>query len=149
MLKQILKDQFLRDLEKLKEEIGLYRNEPMIWVTAEGINNSGGNLCLHLVGNLNNYIGKELGKTGYVRHRELEFTLKNVPRTELLMMIDQTIKVVGTTLDGLTDEQLKDEYPILVFTVKKSTEFFLVHLLSHLSYHLGQVNYHRRLLDKG
>jgi uncharacterized damage-inducible protein DinB len=148
MLIQTLKVLFLRDLEKLKEEIGLYRNERAIWSVSEGISNSGGNLCLHLVGNLNTYIGAELGKTGYIRHRELEFSLKDVPIAELINMIDKTIEVVGTTLGGLTDEQLAEEYPVLVFSGKKSTEYFLVHLLTHLSYHLGQINYHRRLLDK-
>jgi uncharacterized damage-inducible protein DinB len=148
MLIQTLKALFLRDLEKLKEEIGLYRDEQAIWRTAEGISNSGGNLCLHLVGNLNNYIGAELGKTGYIRQRDLEFSLKDVPLAELLHMIDKTIEVVGATLDGLTNEQLAEEYPVLVFSGKMSTEYFLVHLLTHLSYHLGQINYHRRLLDK-
>lgn len=42
---------------------------------------------------------------------------------------------------------LQQEYPILVFESKTSTEFFLIHLSTHLAYHLGQINYHRRLLD--
>jgi len=28
-----------------------------------------------------------------------------------------------------------------------TTEYFLLHLLGHLNYHLGQISYHRRLLD--
>jgi uncharacterized damage-inducible protein DinB len=55
--------------------------------------------------------------------------------------------VVDAALNNLTEDQLTDEYPVLVFKEKTSTEYMLVHLATHLSYHLGQINYHRRLLD--
>lgn len=147
MLIQILKTLFRRDLERLWQEIDAYKDEAKIWYVEKAIANSAGNLCLHLVGNLNAYIGAELGKTGYVRHRELEFSLKDIPKTELLSKIDETIQVVEQGLSTLTDEQLQQEYQLLVFHEKTSTEYFLVHLATHLTYHLGQVNYHRRLLD--
>ena len=147
MLVQTLKTLFSRDLERLKKEIDLYQNEEIIWHTEKGIANSAGNLCLHLVGNLNTYIGAELGKTGYIRHRELEFSLKDIPKNELLKTVEETIIVVATALDTLTDEQLDDEYPQVVFDKPMSTSYFLVHLATHLAYHLGQINYHRRLLD--
>ena len=116
-------------------------------VYGKGIANSAGNLCLHVVGNLNTYIGAELGKTGYVRQRELEFSLKDIPKAELLSKIDETIRVVEKALNDLTDEQLSEEYPVLVFAEKTSTQYLLIHLATHLTYHLGQINYHRRLLD--
>jgi hypothetical protein len=84
MLIETLKRLFTRDLNKLKAEIELYRNEKNIWRTDEGIANSAGNLCLHLTGNLNAYIGAELGNTVYIRERDLEFSLQNIPRQELV-----------------------------------------------------------------
>ncbi len=148
MLPESLKPLFSRDLNKLKQEIGAYNNEQRIWVTEGAISNSAGNLCLHLVGNLNHFIGKVLGGTGYIRNREAEFSLKGVPRQELVEMIEATITMVDSSLDKISPEQLSQEYPIQVFEKKMTIEFFLLHLCSHLSYHLGQVNYHRRLLDK-
>ena len=147
MLLQTLKQLFNRDLNKLKKEIELYQNEKLIWHTEKNISNSGGNLCLHLIGNLNTYIGKEIGKTGYIRQRELEFSQKNIPRAELIQQIEKTIQTINFSLDQLSPEQLKEEYPILVWEEKTSTEYLLVHLTTHLTYHLGQINYHRRLLD--
>lgn len=147
MLTQTLKTLFRRDLEKLKKEIELYQDEKVIWSIDKGISNSAGNLCLHLVGNLNTYIGTELGKTGYVRHRDLEFSLKGMPRSELSAKIDETMAVIERTLETLTAGQLESEYPQQVFGKPMTTEYFLVHLSSHLTYHLGQINYHRRLLD--
>ena len=147
MLTKTLKSLFSRDLKNLRQEIELYQSEKALWVTDKSINNSGGNLCLHLVGNLNAYIGDTLGKSGYVRHRDLEFSLKDVPRSELLNQIDDTIRTVEGVLENLRDEDLQLEFPILVLEQRTSTEYFLVHLATHLSYHLGQVNYHRRLLD--
>ncbi|QMW02253.1 DinB family protein [Spirosoma foliorum] len=147
MLTQVLKSLFRRDLERLRLEIELYKDESKLWYIEKGIANSAGNLCLHLIGNLNTYIGAELGKTGYVRHRELEFSLKDIPKAELLRMIDETIDVVNKALDMVTDEQLEAEYPTLVFEEPTTTGYFLVHLTTHLTYHRGQINYHRRLLD--
>src|ERR1700754_5103632 len=101
MLIETLQSIFARDLNKLRTEIESYKDEGNIWKIDGNIANSAGNLCLHLVGNLNTYIGKEIGKTSYVRNRELEFSLKNVPRKELLEKIDDTIKVVNNSLDKL------------------------------------------------
>ena len=147
MLTETLIPLYTRDLNKLKHEIDSYKNEPTIWHFEKGIANSAGNLCLHLVGNLKTYIGAALGQHPYVRNRELEFLAKDIPRADLLQSIEETITVVESSLRKLTEEDLKKEYPILVFDKTTSTEYFLVHLATHLTYHLGQVNYHRRLLD--
>jgi len=147
MVIETLQKIFKRDLEKLKQEIASYRDESNLWKIDKSIANFSGNLCLHLVGNLNTYIGAEIGKTGYVRDRDREFSQKNVPQDELVKMIGDTITVVENGLNKLKEEDLEKEYPLLVFKEKTSTGYFLIHLTVHLGYHLGQVNYHRRLLD--
>jgi len=147
MLIETLKSLFDRDLNKLKVEIESYQNETQIWVIDKNILNSSGNLCLHLVGNLNTYIGAEIGKTGYIRNRELEFSLKDIPQSELIEKIENTILVVNNALNTLTETDLQAIYPLIVFEKEMTTGFFLVHLSSHLTYHLGQINYHRRLLS--
>ena len=146
MLTETLKSLFNRDLNKLKVEIESYQNESQMWIIDKNISNSAGNLCLHLIGNINNFIGTELGKTGYVRNRPLEFSLKDVPRSEIITKIDETIVVVNNTLDSLTEADLQAIYPQIVFEKEMTTEFFLVHLATHLAYQLGQINYHRRLI---
>jgi RecB family endonuclease NucS len=145
---ETLKILFNRDLNRLKSEIGLYDNENDIWKVQKGITNSAGNLSLHLVGNLNTYIGNVFGKTNYVRNRELEFSLKDISKSELVKKIEETIDVVNEGLDLVSNEELKMDFPLLVFKEKTSTEFMLIHLTTHLAYHLGQVNYHRRLLNR-
>ncbi|MDQ6531687.1 DinB family protein [Flavobacterium sp. LHD-85] len=144
---QTLKTLFNRDLDKLKFEIESYEFEKQIWAIDKNISNSAGNLCLHLIGNLNTYIGAEIGKTGYVRNRPLEFSLKDIPKSELIQKIEDTISVVNNALDNLTEADLEATYPQIVFEKEMSTGFFLIHLSTHLAYHLGQINYHRRLLD--
>lgn len=147
MLIETLQALFKRDLNKLKTEIGLYQNEKNLWHIEKGITNSAGNLCLHLVGNLNTFIGAEIGKTGYIRQRTLEFSLKDVAKSELIRQVEETIIIVENALNKLTEKDLEKEHPIIVFSEKTSTQFFLIHLSTHLAYHLGQINYHRRLLD--
>lgn len=144
----ILQSLFSRDLKRLKTEIESYQNESNLWIIEVGISNSAGNLCLHLIGNLNTYIGAILGGTDYVRNRELEFSLKDIPQKELIEKIEETARIVEETLAKLTDKQLEAEYPMLVLEEKSSTAYFLTHLTTHLTYHLGQINYHRRLLGE-
>lgn len=139
---------FDRDLLRLRREIEQYEREENLWRRAEGIANPAGNLCLHLLGNLNTYIGRELGGTGYVRDRPLEFAQRDVPRAELLRRIDETRAVVAVALAALPPGALPQPYPVLVLEHPTSTEYLLTHLTTHLSYHLGQINYHRRLLDR-
>jgi uncharacterized damage-inducible protein DinB len=147
MLTETLIKIFNRDLNHLKENINAYKDEKNLWLLPEGIGNSAGNLCLHIAGNLNAFIGEKLGNTEYIRQRDLEFSKKNIPREELIRQIDDVMIVVETTLISLTENDLKLEYKRKVFEEDMTTEFFLVHLTTHLTYHLGQINYHRRLLE--
>jgi hypothetical protein len=147
MLIETLRLLFHRDLNRVQQELALYHDEHRIWHIEKGIANSAGNLCLHLIGNLNTYIGAELGGTGYIRHRELEFSLKDIARQELLDKLNATTHMVDSVLSEVQPEVLAQEYPLLIFDHKTSTEYLLVHLTTHLTYHLGQINYHRRLLD--
>ncbi|WP_125721548.1 DinB family protein [Flavobacterium ustbae] len=147
MIVQTLKSILNRDLNKLKFEIESYEFEKQIWAVDKNISNSAGNLCLHLIGNLNTYIGAEIGKTGYIRNRPLEFSLKDIPKWELVSKIEDTIEVINNSLDTLTEADLEQIYPQIVFEKEMTTGFFLIHLSTHLAYHLGQINYHRRLLD--
>jgi len=144
---ETLRKLFKRELGKLKTEIELYSDETILWIIKKDISNSGGNLCLHLVGNLNTYIGSELGRIGYVRDRVGEFANKNIPKGKLLSMVDETMKTVDEVLEKLGDDDLHKIYPVEVFKKPMTTEYFLMHLATHLAYHLGQINYHRRLLD--
>jgi hypothetical protein len=139
---------FERDLNKLIAEVELYQLEENIWRVEKNIANSAGNLVLHLVGNLHTFIGKEIGKTNYVRDRELEFSQKNVPKQELIASINDTIIMVKNSLSALTNEDLEKDYPLMKFPEVVTNEYLLVHLATHLAYHLGQVNYHRRLIDQ-
>lgn len=147
MITDALSELFERDLQRLKNEIEMYKDEDNLWVVKEGISNSAGNLCLHLLGNLSHFIGGVLGRTGYVRHREDEFSLKNIPRRDLITNIENCRLIVKTTLQKLATEDLEKEFDQQVFNKPVTTGMMLMHLTTHLTYHLGQINYHRRLLD--
>jgi uncharacterized damage-inducible protein DinB len=148
MILETLKSIFKRDLLLLIKEIEQYETESKLWQLENQIQNTAGNLSLHLIGNLNHFIGATLGKTGYIRNRPLEFSDKNVPKTILIQDIQNTIVMIENVLSSIQESDLEKEYPILVFDQKISTMYFLIHLSTHLTYHLGQINYHRRLLHE-
>lgn len=148
MLNKILVELYERDLNRLKTEIEQFENEADLWKTSGGITNSAGNLCQHLTGNLQHFFGGVLGNSGYVRDRDAEFASKGTTRTDLLADIDTALESVKNTLAKLTDADLSKNYPIEVYGHPMTTAYFLTHLATHFNYHLGQINYHRRLLTK-
>jgi len=147
MLDETIMELFNRDLNKLKIEISSYNNESKLWQIEKNIKNSGGNLCLHLIGNLKQFIGNVLGNNSYIRNRDAEFSLKNVSKSDLVKEIDETIFIVESTIKSLNAGDFTKIYPVEVFGKPMTTEFFLISLIAHLNYHLGQINYHRRLID--
>lgn len=149
MLKDTLIEIFERDLHKLKEEINFYKNERDLWIIEKEINNSAGNLCLHLIGNLNHFIGTTLGETGFVRDRENEFSAKNETRQNLTNEIEKTIETVKRSLNKLSDDAFDKNFPVEKHGKVVKMDFMLLHLLTHFNYHLGQINYHRRLIQNG
>lgn len=141
------KQLYIDYLFALKNEILLYKDEENIWKLEGDITNSPGNLCLHLSGNLKHFFGTILGNTDYVRERDLEFSRKNVSREDLIKDVDETISVMEKVFDGLTLDDVNNIYPIDKFGENVTYGFVFSRLISHLSYHIGQINYHRRILD--
>lgn len=138
---------YRRDLNRVKQEILLYKNTATLWKTDKSITNSGGNLCLHLIGNLKAFIGDALAQTGYSRDRDFEFSGKDVTREKLIKELDETIEIVHQALKNLDPQQLEEDFPIKIWQEKTGMLFTLLHLHSHLNYHLGQLSYHRRFFD--
>jgi len=140
---------YVRELTTLRAELEAYPTEADLWRTLPGISNSGGNLALHLTGNIQHFIGAVLGKSGYVRNRDAEFGSREVPRAELLRQVDATIAVVSRTLRGLDPARLEQSFPDPIAKMRLATGDFLTHLATHFSYHLGQLDYHRRAVAGG
>lgn len=136
----------LRDLAALRREIEAYEREADVWACPAGVTNSAGTLALHLAGNLRHFVGAQLGGTGYVRDRDGEFADRNVPRSTLLDHIARAADAVDQTLRRLPEARLAEPFPIEVGGVRLPTGTFLMHLATHLAYHLGQVDYHRRIV---
>lgn len=138
---------FDRDLKRLRTELEAFQQDAHVWTTTGSISNSAGNLCLHLVGNLKTYIARQLGGHPYVRDRDAEFSLKSVPRQTLIDQVEETRTLVIGSLQKLTTQDLEATYPEEVLGYPMNTGFFLIHLAAHLSYHLGQINYIRRMQE--
>jgi len=151
LLRNAVRMTMLRDLQSLEQEIDAYPDDEALWLTPPGISNSAGNLVLHLAGNLRHFVGATLGQTGYVRNRDAEFGDRGLSREELRAEVRAAIADVDRTLTDLDDVQLQSVFPLPVGQSQKRvlTSDFLVHLAVHLTYHLGQIDYHRRLLTAG
>jgi uncharacterized damage-inducible protein DinB len=132
-----LRDAIRELVEPLSEEE--FRRKP----TEPG--NSAGHLLLHLTGNLSHFVGGQLGKTGYVRDREREFTDANMPpKAEVLSRLDDAVATFRRVVEGLTDDQLAAPHPEARLGNVLSA---LVHLVAHFALHRGQISYIVRIVQ--
>jgi len=141
-----IKTVMLRELRALARELDAYPDDKSIWMTPPGISNSAGNLVLHMTGNLRHFVGHVMGGTEYKRDRDAEFAARDMSRADLSSIIATTIEELESAFGKITDAELAAEYPLPLFDNRYKTEDWLIHLAVHLSYHLGQIDYHRRLL---
>jgi uncharacterized damage-inducible protein DinB len=135
-----------RDLATLRREVEAYPDEQDLWRPVPGLPNVGGTLALHLTGNLQHYVGTRLAGTGYVRDRTSEFTRRNVPRAELLREIEAARKAVAAAAESVSETELAADFPEPIAGSHVRTDEYLMHLVAHFAYHLGQLDYHRRVV---
>ncbi len=138
--------QYQNYFNNLKNEISQYKNESDIWLLKGEIKNSPGTLTLHLCGNLNHNFGAVLGGNGYVRNRDKEFTDRNINKAELLKLINETEKTVIPVIESLTPEEMSEQFPEKFKDDEQTVYDAVIRLSFHFAYHVGQINYHRRLL---
>jgi hypothetical protein len=144
---EAIADILARELGRMADQIRAYQDEEAIWVLDGTIRNSAGTLAAHGAGNILHFVGAVLGGTEYERNREAEFSGEWIPRTELIRHLDEASHVVHAVLPGMTEDELEAPFPELPDRYAgASTYWFLTHLTSHLSWHLGQMDYHRRIL---
>ena len=142
----VLAGLMVRELDAMARELRAYQAETQLWEKPTAVPNSGGTLALHVAGNLQHFVGAILGGTGYVRNRTAEFEQRDMPRARLLEELERASEVVSRVLPALSREVLDDWYPLPVGGYRVRTSAFLLHLAVHLAYHLGQVDYHRRVV---
>jgi uncharacterized damage-inducible protein DinB len=135
----------VRDLNGLQREIALYPDDETLWATRAGVANSGGNLALHVAGNIQHFIGHEMGGLPYRRDRGDEFGRRGGSRQAVIDEIRRAVAAVDEVLPRLGDEQLERLFTAHA-DVAVSTRRFLLHLCTHTAFHVGQVGYLRRIV---
>ena len=134
----------VRELEGMKREILAYRDEADIWRSTPGIPNTAGTIALHVSGCLQHFVGAQLGRSGFIRDREAEFSRRGVSAAEIVADLDEAIGAVDATFAGLEEDAMNRPFPQEISGVRPTAGEYLVHLVAHTAYHLGQIDYHRR-----
>ncbi len=146
MVSDYLVSVIVRDLKGLGREVEAYPDDASLWRTPPGVANSGGTLALHLCGNVQHFFGAILGGSGYVRDRAAEFSRRDVPRAEIVAQVNAAVAAAERGLAQVSDASLAGDYPEAIAGHIVATGEWLIHLAVHLGYHLGQIDYHRRLV---
>jgi hypothetical protein len=104
--------------------------------------NSTGHLLLHLTGNLNYYIGAEIGSTGYVRNRDLEFSdASRRPKAVVLQEFSQAIAMVKGTLARQSDQDWGAHYTARGMEDAENRFTAFLRCAAHLQHHAAQIVY--------
>ena len=138
----------VRDVNAVRRELEAYPDEASVWALPPGVANSGGTLALHLAGNLQHFFGAVLGGASYKRDRAAEFAKPDVPRSALIVELEAAIVSVGLGISQVSEARLAEEFPEAIAGHRIVTGEWLIHLVAHTGYHLGQIDYHRRLVTK-
>lgn len=132
---------FKKELENLSKEINSYPNEDSLWVNLPNKTSSAGALTLHLIGNIQQTIGILLYHPPKISHWE---TATKITRKQLTTEIELTIETLRLALSPMRDSELKREFPQKIDSESVTTGKVLIELFGHLTYHLGQIHYHRK-----
>jgi uncharacterized damage-inducible protein DinB len=146
-LRSEIQTALIAELEELRDavrEVMAPLSEKQLWAKPIEPGNSIGHLVLHLTGNLNHFVGAQLGGSGYVRDREREFTeAQPPPKGQLLADLDGAVATFRRVVEKLTPEQLAQPHPHGKFGSGLKA---LVHLVAHFALHRGQMSYLVRLV---
>ena len=137
---------FARDLARLSRQLDAF-DEAHLWQVRPGVTNSAGNLMLHLNGNLRAFIGLQIGGVAYARDRPREFSVTNVPKAEIAADLAELVALIPQVLAAVTPERWHELFPENVLGTPMTNQQFVIHLYGHLNYHLGQIDYLRRVLS--
>jgi len=137
---------FRENLQSLHNEINSFEHEEDLWEIKGTIKNPPANIAMHMCGNLKHYIGHGIGNNGYIRNRDLEFSIKGLSKEQILNEINSTIEALDAVFEKLTYDDLLKNYEHDYYGENKKIAFVLSILSQHLGYHLGQINYYRRLI---
>jgi hypothetical protein len=137
---------FTRDLARLARQLDAF-DDAHLWQVLPGVTNAAGNLMLHLNGNLRAFIGLQIGGVAYVRDRPREFSATNVSKVELAADLAGLATLIPQVLAAVTPERWDELFPENVLGTPLSNRHFVIHLYGHLDYHLGQIDYLRRVLS--
>jgi uncharacterized damage-inducible protein DinB len=120
-----------------------------LWAKPYPYANSIGHLLLHLTGNLNNYVGAQIAKTGYVRNRPLEFTdASKHPKEKVLADFDAAIAMVVATIRKQSSEDWAAPYSDPT-EPRTNTRFgCFMRMAAHAYHHTGQIIYLTKELTK-
>ncbi|MGO9240993.1 MAG: DinB family protein [Bryobacteraceae bacterium] len=128
----------LRQLEERIEACLGKLSDEQIWGRAGENSNAAGNLCLHLAGNVRQWILHGVGGAPDVRQRDAEFAARaGVARQELLKRLRETVAEACLTLQALPEARMTEMIRPQNFDL--SVTEAILHVVEHFAEHTGQI----------
>lgn len=140
-VERLVIDCAVRKLRQLEERIEVCLDKlsnEQIWGRAGENSNAAGNLCLHLAGNVRQWILHGVGGAPDVRQRDAEFAARgSVAHEELVKRLRETVAEACLTLQALPEARMTEMIRPQNFDI--SVTEAILHMLEHFAQHTGQI----------
>lgn len=141
MIDRLFLDYSVAKLDQYRSKIEICvrkLNEDQIWSRGRETENSIGNLCLHLLGNVRQWIVSGVGGAADHRNRDSEFEARGgISTDELISRLNQAVAQACDVIAKLTPMRLEEE--ITIQSYRLSVLEAVYHVVEHFSHHAGQI----------
>ncbi len=119
--------------------------EEEVWKRPNPESNSIGNLIVHLSGNIRQWIVSSIGGAKDIRQRNEEFEMQEgLSQKELYDLLASTIQSAIESIQNLTEKDLLKKQSVQGYHYSALGN--ILHVVEHLSYHIGQIAYWTKVL---
>jgi uncharacterized damage-inducible protein DinB len=140
---------YLRDFQARIHKQALSIPDEKFWFRPYPYGNSMGNLISHITGNIEYYIGGQLGKTDYIRNREYEFSrVRLESRHDTLADFDVAIEHFVSILQQQNHSDWSVPYQASGVDDVHNRFDICLRCTMHIHHHLGQMIYLRKAILK-
>lgn len=134
--------QAIRDYRDRVHRLADGLSDAQFWARPYPYGNSVGHLVLHLTGNLNFYVGRQMAGTGYVRDRDREFHDPAPPsKAEALRRLDEAVDLVVATLGRQTAADWAAAFAATGADGIDDRFSMFLRAATHFHHHVGQMIY--------
>lgn len=122
---------------RIEKCLGLL-DDAALWSREDEVENSIGNLCVHLAGNVRQWLIATVGGVPDTRDRDSEFAARSGGSgAQLAAALRRTVEEANIVIDSLSEQRLAERVHVQGYDVTVLEAVY--HVIEHFAHHSGQI----------